>query len=451
MKALLWPFQQPLQSCQNTPTSRGCWDQYDIDTNYYTTFPNTGNTVEVWLSAEESMCNKDGYKRFCMTFNGTMPGPPVIANWGDDLVIHVTNNMQSNGTTVHWHGVRQLQSVEYDGVPGVTQCPIRPGETLTYRYKVNQYGVSWYHSHISLQYSEGLFGPLIFNGPATADYDEDLGALFLQDWSHVPTFSAWSNKERYGITHSLSNLLINGTNTFDCSAVSDDSCVGGGKKFQTVFQPGKKYLMRLINVATDSQFQFSIDGHKLKVIANDFVPIKPYDTDSIVINAAQRYEVIVEANAPPGDYWLRAFWVDACAGVANDHPEDSTGIIRYDAASTSDPTSVSAVKAPTTCLDEPLESLIPYMNFDVANIAGTTVEELRVRFTHDALFTWTINSSSLALDWSNPTLKRVFNNESVFPTQYNVVSVDVSDQIALKSSNQRCDILTQVTEEVLLR
>jgi len=114
MKALLWPFQQPLKSCQNTPNSRSCWNQYEIDTNYYTTFPHTGNTVEVWLSAEESICNQDGYERSCMTFNGTMPGPPITANWGDDLVIHVTNNMQSNGTTVHWHGVRQLHSVEYD-------------------------------------------------------------------------------------------------------------------------------------------------------------------------------------------------------------------------------------------------------------------------------------------------------------------------------------------------
>lgn len=93
----------------------------------------------------------------------------------------MNNNMELNGTTVHGHGVRQLDSVQYDGVPGVTQCPIAPGETLTYRYKVTQYGSSWYHSHMSLQYPEGLFGPLTFNGPATADYDEDLGALFLQD------------------------------------------------------------------------------------------------------------------------------------------------------------------------------------------------------------------------------------------------------------------------------
>lgn len=65
-----------------------------------------------------------------MTFNGTVPGPAIIADWGDNLVIHVINNMQDNGTSIHWHGLRQLNSTEYDGVPGVTQCPIAPGESV---------------------------------------------------------------------------------------------------------------------------------------------------------------------------------------------------------------------------------------------------------------------------------------------------------------------------------
>ncbi|KAI8933007.1 hypothetical protein NX059_009656 [Plenodomus lindquistii] len=182
--------------------------------------------------------------------------------------------------------------------------------------------------------------------------------------------------------------------------------------------------MRLVNSGTDSQFQFSIDGHKLRVIANDFVPIKPYITDSVIINAAQRYEVIIEASAASDNYWLRAFWVYACAGVTNDHPEDSTGIIRYESRSTLDPKSTSAVQPPTICGDEPLQNLEPHIQYDIMNIAGTTIEELRVVFNHEALFTWTINSSSLLLDWTNPTLQRVYNNESVFPTKYNVVPVD---------------------------
>jgi len=126
IKSCLSSAQSPLEICQHGPNSRECWAGYDTRTNYYETFPDTGNTVEVWLSAREGLCNQDGYVRKCMTFNGTIPGPTIEAEWGDELVIHVTNDMELNGTSVHWHGLRQLGSVEYDGVPGVTQCPIAP-------------------------------------------------------------------------------------------------------------------------------------------------------------------------------------------------------------------------------------------------------------------------------------------------------------------------------------
>jgi len=175
------PTLKPRKACENTPKSRHCWGEYSLDTNYYEVTPDTGRTAEYWLSAEEGPCAPDGYNRTCMTFNGTIPGPTIIANWGDKINVHVTNRMVNNGTAIHWHGVRQLNSLLADGVPGVTQCPIAPGESMTYEFRATQYGSSWYHSHFSLQYSEGLFGGMIINGPANGDYDEDLGTLLLQD------------------------------------------------------------------------------------------------------------------------------------------------------------------------------------------------------------------------------------------------------------------------------
>ncbi len=85
------------QACENGPNSRRCWGQYNIDTNYYDVVPDTGHTAEYWLSAVEGPCSPDGYNRTCMTFNGTVPGPTIIANWGDKVKIHVTNNMKNNG------------------------------------------------------------------------------------------------------------------------------------------------------------------------------------------------------------------------------------------------------------------------------------------------------------------------------------------------------------------
>lgn len=66
----------------------------------------------------------------------------IIADWGDDLEITVTSNLQTNGTGMHWHGMRQLGSNQEDGVNGITECPIVPGQSRTYRFKATQYGTS---------------------------------------------------------------------------------------------------------------------------------------------------------------------------------------------------------------------------------------------------------------------------------------------------------------------
>ena len=375
---------------------------------------------QYWLSVENSTLAPDGYERFVFTFNGTIPGPAIIADWGDNLVIHVTNNLKHNGTAIHWHGIRQLNNVEYDGVPGVTQCPIAPGESMTYKFQATQYGSTWYHSHFTQQYGDGLLGPLIINGPATADYDEDLGLLFLSDWSHTPACQLWDTA-RHGAPPTLETGLINGTNTWDCSSSSDATCIGGGKKFETVFEAGKKYRLRIINTAIEGHFQFSIDGHNLTVISNDLVPIVPYETESVLVSIGQRYDVIVEANAVADNYWLRAGWVTACS--RNSNAANITGIVRYDNTSTADPTS-TGITVGSNCGDEPLSSLVPYLAMNVGNYTEVTQEALS--FTFGNYFTWTINSSSLYLNWSDPTTLRIYDNETIFPTDYNVVPIDVS-------------------------
>lgn len=77
---VLRPRQTPSTGCENTATSRSCWGEYDIDTNYYTTLPDTGVTREYWLSVESVDCAPDGVNRTCMTFNGTVPGPTIIVS-----------------------------------------------------------------------------------------------------------------------------------------------------------------------------------------------------------------------------------------------------------------------------------------------------------------------------------------------------------------------------------
>lgn len=111
-------------------------------------------TLEYWLEISQIEAAPDGISRMVMAINSSIPGPTIIADWGDEVIIHVQNNLPAaitNGTSMHWHGIRQNYTNQMDGVVATTQCPTAPGESYTYRWKAVQYGSSWYHSHFGLQ------------------------------------------------------------------------------------------------------------------------------------------------------------------------------------------------------------------------------------------------------------------------------------------------------------
>ena len=75
-------------------------------------------------------------------------GPPIHVRNGDDLSVIVKNSLSTTGLSVHWHGFEMEDSLVYDGVVGVTQCPISPSDTFAYNFTVNETpGTYWYHTH----------------------------------------------------------------------------------------------------------------------------------------------------------------------------------------------------------------------------------------------------------------------------------------------------------------
>ena len=132
--------------CTNGPTTRDCWDaNFSLDTDFDSNFPTTGKTVTYdWTITNMTMA-PDGVSRAVFE-----------ANWGDYIQINVKNQMPNNGTAIHWHGLRQWHKNTQDGVPGITECPIAPGQQKTYRFQATQYGTSWYHSHFSCQYGDAI-------------------------------------------------------------------------------------------------------------------------------------------------------------------------------------------------------------------------------------------------------------------------------------------------------
>lgn len=124
----------------------------------------------------------------------------------------------------------------------------------------------------------GLVGPMIIHGPSNADYDIDIGPVFLQDYYHKEYFSIVQDVVKSGGDPKpfSDNNLINGKMTFDCFTKDKGDhtrCSSNAGISQFTFQKGKKHRLRLINSGAEGIQRFSIDEHEMVVIANDFVPI----------------------------------------------------------------------------------------------------------------------------------------------------------------------------------
>lgn len=394
----------------NTASNRSAWCNYDISTNYYDVVPDTGVTVEYWFELQNVTASPDGYERTVLTVNGSIPGPTIEANWGDTVKINVINSLSDNGTSIHFHGIRQNYTNAMDGVVSITQCPIAPGDSGTYTWRATQYGSSWYHSHYDLQAWEGVLGGIVIHGPSTANFDNDLGMLFLNDWSHQTVDELYETAQTSG-PPTLDNGLLNGTNTFD----------DGGSRFETSVEEDSTSLIRLVNGAADTHFDFTIDNHTLQVIATDFVPIEPYYTDVISIGMGQRYDVLVTANmsSVASDFWIRAIPDTYCS--ENDNTNDIRGILHY-GSSTGTPSTSAFTFDDNSCSGEDSSNIVPYVSLDVQSPADQSDDlEVTVGKNSDNLFKWYLGGTTFLVDWEDPTAKKIMDNNTVSFADSNAV------------------------------
>lgn len=99
--------------------------------------------------------------RSMLLINGRIPGPTLVVHEGQIIVVHVFNQLETIGITIHWHGLFQRGTAWMDGVGFVSQPPIDAGAQFDYIFKAEPSGTHWYHSHIGAQKSDGLFGGLV--------------------------------------------------------------------------------------------------------------------------------------------------------------------------------------------------------------------------------------------------------------------------------------------------
>ncbi|RDB26960.1 Laccase-1 [Hypsizygus marmoreus] len=261
--------------------------------------------------------------------NAAFPGPLIQGIKGNTFNLNVidslTDNTMLKATTVHWHGIFQHGSSWADGAAAVTQCPISPGHSFLYKFKVpDQAGTFWYHSHLSTQYCDGLRGvfvvyDLLDPHRLRYDIDNDDTIITLADWYHTPAPSA-------GLVPTAESTLINGKGRYAGGPTSPLAVIRVIK--------GLRYRFRLVAMSCDPNYTFSIDGHTMTIIEVEGINVQPLTVDSIQIFAGQRYSFVLNANKPIANYWIRA---NPNIGTTGFDGGVNSAILRYLLAPNADP------------------------------------------------------------------------------------------------------------------
>ncbi|KAI9827479.1 MAG: hypothetical protein M1832_004829 [Thelocarpon impressellum] len=335
----------------------------------------------------------------------------------------VVIKQESNGESSR-HGFLQKETPWYDGVPSVQQCPIAPGASFTYRFQADLYGTTWYHSHYSAQYAGGLHGPFIVHGPNHVPYDIDLGPIFINDWYHKDYHEVV--KMVTGLEGGLDiptplapnsdNNLINGKNSFDCSSLVNDTtpCTNDAGISKFKLTSGKTHRLRLINSGAEGIQKFSIDGHTLTVIANDFVPIEPYDTKIATIGIGQRSDVLVKANGKPKDVVYMRSFITECATANN--PLALAAVYYEDADLNATPNSTAWVDDTDPCTNDDLSKTVPYYPLKVNRKPDVTQEvTISGGFNSSGNFNFFMNNQTFRANFNNPLLLLAHQGNVTYP------------------------------------
>ncbi|CAE7108788.1 unnamed protein product, partial [Rhizoctonia solani] len=183
--------------------------------------------------------NADGITRSSWLLNGQTPGPHFVWDEGDDVSVTVVNN-GPEPITIHWHGIEQYGTPWSDGVPGLTQYPIGPGENFVYNFTLYQYGFYWYHSHYKMQLDDGLKGTIyirpgssrskpfsqISNDTTVLKQLEtaEVNPLMLNvyDYKHYSSEYWMSEWERTDVEQlCIDNILVNGKGQVKCPNITE--------------------------------------------------------------------------------------------------------------------------------------------------------------------------------------------------------------------------------------
>ncbi|KAK1579381.1 multicopper oxidase [Colletotrichum navitas] len=352
---------------------------------------------------------QDGHGRPTYLINNDTPGPVLTVDEDETLEAFVDNQLQIE-TTIHWHGIYQINEPWNDGVPGVTQWATEPRDNYTYRFTPHgQYGSYFYHGHFGPAFSDGQRGPLWIK-PADwrprpyeliSEKEDDIRAMraaeknprhiIIADWNDQPMDMYLIRFRDTGYIPTCANsLTLNGRGATRCESAQDLEDAGGpgrnergclwrmpGYEYVNVdyctethpelevlqANPGEEWVwINFIHSGAHHSLAISLDEHEFWVVAADGEFVYPQKVVRTHVNLGERTSILVKLDKPGGDYALRLH------SLRSEQIIQGAGILRYPTTKLSNKTlpntkswlhlNGSVVNPQDRCMDE--MKLAPY-------------------------------------------------------------------------------------------
>ena len=218
-------------------------------------------------------------------YNGSLPGPEIRIKEGMLLEVHFQNKLEVP-TTIHWHGVKVPNAM--DGVAGLTQPAVEPGETFSYKFEISDPGTYWYHAHTMgwEQVARGLYGPLIVEGAKDFRVDHDV-TMMIDDWrldkngqideASMGSLHDWAHRGRLG------NWLT----------------VNGKSHFKQPVKINSRIRLRLINSCNARILKMLLTGGVGLQVSLDGNPCNFKTVSNFELAPAQRIDLMLDVGTKP--------------------------------------------------------------------------------------------------------------------------------------------------------
>jgi FtsP/CotA-like multicopper oxidase with cupredoxin domain len=249
-------------------------------------------------------------KKRAIAVNGQIPMPTLTFTEGDTAEIHVYNHLKEV-TSLHWHGL--FLPNQMDGVPFLTQMPIKPGAEYLYKFPIVQHGTHWYHSHSGLQEQIGMYGMFIMN--KREEWNIPTIPVLISEWTdmkpeevhrRLKNANDWFAIKK-GTTQSYTEAIASGhfstkvTNEWKRMTAMDVSDVyyenflinGKNQDEHPQFKADDKVRLRIANGGASDYFWLTYAGGKITVVATDGNDVEPIEVDRLLIAVSETYDVVV--------------------------------------------------------------------------------------------------------------------------------------------------------------